>query len=225
METTHSQTLNCYPFLEDKKAPQHFARADYLLRSGVHLQLDHPDAGLYRFVNQAYENGGMADYYSDLFNLKLTRSGSEFNRYYYLDFEEDTRHKIPLHHRDTLATQDIIIGMLFFKLYKLEGNIELENVSDFIHLLFTEYEEEKEGLRRLIADSGSDKGTDYSDDKIKDVIYKAFKQFNNLGWIAWEDENNKDGFRYQHSFERLRNLYQPQIEGIDELIKTTSDGR
>lgn len=224
MEPSHSQPVNHYPFLQDKKAPQYFARADYLLRSGVHLQLDYPDAGLYRFVNRAWDEG-MPAYYSELFNLKLTRSGGEFNRYYYLDFVEDSRHKIPLNNRDTLGTQEIIIGMLFFKLYKLDGNIDLEKVSDFVNLVFAEYEEEKEGLRKLIADSGTDKGTDYSDDKIKEVIRKAFRQFNDLGWIAWEDEKEKDRFRYMPSFERLRNLYQQQILGIDELIKTAQDGR
>lgn len=223
MEPTHTHPINRYPFLQDKKASQLFAQADYLLRSGVHLQLNYPDAGLYRFVNRAWEEG-MPTYYSELFNLKLTRSGSELNRYYYLDFDEDSRHEIPPNHRDTLGTQEVIIGMLFFKLYKLDGNIDLDKVSDFVSLLFAEYEEEKEGLRKLIADSGSDKGTDYSDDKIKEAIRKAFKQFNDLGWIAWEDEKDKDRFRYMPSFERLRNLYQQQILGIDELVKTIQDG-
>jgi hypothetical protein len=224
MEPTHTQPVNGYPFLYDKQAPKFFAQADYLLRSGVHLQLDHPDAGLYRFINRSWDEG-MPEYYKDLFNLKLSRSGSELNRYYYLDLDEDQRYKIPAHHRDTLGTQEVIIGMLFFKLYKLEGNIDLDKVSDFTSLLFSEYEEEKEGLRILIGDSGSPKGTDYSDEKINDAIRKAFKQFNELGWIAWENEIIKDRFRYMPSFERLRDLYQQQILGIDELIKTAQDGR
>lgn len=221
MENAHSPTLARYSFLQDDKASQLFAKVDYLLRSGVHLQREYPGPQLFRFVDSAYSNG-LPEYYSELFNLHLCKDGSEFDHYYYLDFEEEGRLRIPQDHRDTLKTEYLLAGMLFFKFYKLDGNIDLEKVSNFTNLLFAEYEEEKEYLRKLIADSSTDKGTDYSDEKIRNMIAKAFDKFSKLGWIAWEDEE-KDHFSYMPSFERLRTLYQPQISKVDELIKSACD--
>ena len=221
MENAHSTAVARYSFLEDDKASQLFAKVDYQLRSGVHLQREYPGPQLYRFIDAAYTKG-LPEYYSELFNLKLCKDGSEFDHYYYLDFEEEGRRCIPPDYRDTLKTEYLLTGMLFFKFYKLDGNIDLQKVSDFVNLLFTEYEEEKECLRKLIADSSSDKGTDYSDEKIRDMIGKAFDKFSKLGWVAWED-GEKDRFGYMPSFERLRTLYQSQILKIDELIKSACD--
>ncbi|MBF9253240.1 hypothetical protein I2I11_08050 [Pontibacter sp. 172403-2] len=113
--------------------------------------------------------------------------------------------------------------MLFFKLYKLDGNIELDRISDFIALLFSEYEDEHTALRKLIADAMTDKSSDLTDERVGTVILKAFGKFNELGWIAWEDEQEKDRFKFLPSFERLRLLYQPQIFGMDELMKKLQD--
>jgi hypothetical protein len=223
MENAHSTTVGRYSFLEDEKASQLFAKVDYLLRSGVHLQREYPGPQLFRFVDAAYSSG-LLEYYSELFNLCLCKDGTEFNHYYYLDFEEEGRLRIPKDQRDTLKTEYLLTGMLFFKFYRLDGNFDLEKVSDFVNLLFAEYEEEKECLRKLIIDTAGEKGTDFSDEKIRNMIGKAFDKFSKLGWIAWEDEE-KDRFAYMPSFERLRTLYQPQILKVEELIKSACDNK
>jgi hypothetical protein len=113
--------------------------------------------------------------------------------------------------------------MLFIKMYKLDGNIELDSVSEFISLLFEEYEEEKKALRKLINDNSSNKGSDFNDIKFEDVIKKSFSKFGELGWLKWEDENEKNKFKMMPSFERLREAYQPQIDTIDDLLKEMND--
>ena len=125
--------------------------------------------------------------------------------------------------KDYLKSEYIIIGMLFIKMYKLDGNIELESVSEFISILFEEYEEEKSALRKLISDNASDKGSDFNDLKFEEVIKRSFFKFGDLGWIKWEDENEKNKFKMMPSFERLRMAYQPQIDTIDDLIKEMKD--
>lgn len=224
MENENTQEITRHVFLTDKKADQVFAKIDYMLRSGVHIQRDYPLPGeLFRFIERNYKS--LKLYYEEIYKVVLDKSGSEFNTYYFINFEEGSRGNISGDQREYLKTEHIIIGILFFKLFKLDGNIELDRVSDFMNLLFSEYEDEREALQKLIADTMNYKSSDLNEDKIGGVIRKAFEKFNELGWIAWDDELDKDRFRYMPSFERLRLLYQPQILGINELLKNLKNGR
>jgi hypothetical protein len=224
MENDHQEKI-VYDFLWDKKARDFFGRLDYLLRSSVHIQREHPkQEELFRFIDRNYESLGR--YYSDFFKLSVDRGGAELaGRYYFIDYEADSnRSAIPQDYRykKYLETAHIIIGMLFFKLYKLEFYIDMDSVSDFIHVLFTEYEEEKGALFRLIAGSKNDKRTDYLDKEVLKTIRDAFDEFEKLGWICWDDDGN-DKFTYMPSFERLRLKYQSQIVNIDKLINNAPD--
>jgi hypothetical protein len=222
MEDANSENIVniTYPFLDDRKAKEVFARIDYYLKSGIHIQREHPKPEeMFRFIEKNYDS--LKLYYMDFFQLVLSKGGDELiNRYYFLDFEdENSRGKIPSDHRyrKYLETAHIIIGMLFLKIYRLDANIELDTVTDFIQLLFTEYEEEKIGLFKLIASSKTDKSTDYVDKDVLKEIHDAFDEFEKIGWIMWLDDN-KDKFKYMASFERLRKKYQSQIINIDEII-------
>lgn len=223
MENANSEivTNKTYTFLDEKKAKEVFSRVDYFLRSGVHIQREYPKPEeLFRFIDKDQNYQSLKTYYSDFFQLTLAKGGEQLSRYYYLDFEDETnRSKIPSDYRfkKHLETSYIIIGMLFFKLYRLDANIELDSVNDFIQLLFTEYTEEKNGLFRLIASANSERSTEYIDKDVIKEIRDAFDEFEKLGWIMWIDDS-KDKFKYLHSFERLRKKYHPQINTIDEII-------
>lgn len=224
MADENSEKIDQYAFLYEKKAMSVFAKLDYALRSGIHIQREYPiDANLFRFLNENENFESLKNYYKDFFNLKLIKEGNEFNQYFYLDLNEDGKSNIPSDHRDYLKNEYIILGMLFLKMYKLDGNIELDSVSEFTSLLYDEYEEEKNALRKLVNDSASDKGSDLNDQKFDDVIKKSFIKFGELGWLVWENEDEKNKFKIMPSFERLRNAYQPQIETIDNLIKELKD--
>lgn len=220
MEDAYTESIT-YSFLNDKKAKDVFAKLDYFLRSGIHIQREYPrQEELYKFIERHYKP--LQDYYKDFFQLALSQGGEELTtKYYYLDFEdENNRSKIPPDHRykEYIDTAHIVIGMLFLKMYKLDGNIELDSVSEFTRLLYTEYDEEKTGLFKLIANSKGEKRTEYLEKDVTKEIIDAFDQFGKLGWIMWTDEEQKM-FKYMPSFERLRKKYQPQIINIDELIK------
>ena len=140
-----------------------------------------------------------------------------------MDLNEDGKSNVPSDSRDYLKNEFIIVGMLFLKMYKLDGNIELDSISEFTSLLYEEYEEEKNALRKLINDNSSDKGSDLNDQRFEDVVKKSFIKFGELGWLMWDDEIEKNKFKIMPSFERLRVAYQPQIETIDDLIKEVKD--
>jgi len=215
-----------YSFLQDKKARAVFASLDYALRSGLHIQREYPpDPNMYRFLSDYSNYESLRDYYRDFYKMDLKTDGSEFNRFYYLDFNIGGKSNVPADNREYLKSEYIIIGMLFLKMYKLDGNIELESVSGFITLLYDEYEEEKTAIRKLINDNASDKGSDLSDQRFEDVVKKAFSKFADLGWLMWEDTASKDNFKVMPSIERLRSAYRPQIETIDELIKEYNEVR
>src|SRR5574343_523117 len=216
--------IDQYAFLYEKKAKSVFAKLDYALRGGIHIQREYPaDANLFRFLNENENFESLKNYYKDFFNLKLVKEGNEFNQYFYLDLNEDGKGNIPSDYRDYLKNEHIILGMLFLKMYKLDGNIELDSISEFTSLLYDEYEEEKNAIRKLVNDSSSDKGSDLNDQKFDEVIKKSFVKFGELGWLVWENEDEKNKFKIMPSFERLRNAYQPQIETIDNLIKEVKD--
>lgn len=219
-----TNTQITYDFLNHKKAKNVFAKLDYALRNGIHIQREYPsNVNLYRFLNDSDNYESLKNFYKEYYNLNLVREGSDFNNYYYLNFNQDGKGNVPSDNRDYLKSEYIIIGMLFFKMYKLDGNIELESVSGFISLLHEEYEEQRNALRKLINDNSSDKSTDLGDERFEYIVAKSFEKFADLGWLIWESDDLRDKFKIMPSFERLRINYQPQIETIDDLIKEVMD--
>lgn len=219
MEDVNQQnTVNLkYQFLVDKKAKDVFANVDYHLKSGMHIQREHPKPEeIFKFIDRNYE--GLTEYYKEFFQLDLRKAGGDWNKYYYIDFEEGNRGKIPANYRSYLNTEWLIVGLLFLKIYKLDANLELESINEFKKLLFSEYEEEKNSLLKLLADAANEKSSEFNDKKVEDIIHKAFDVFDGLGWIV-KDYQDRDKFKYMPSFERLRKMYEPQILGIDDLIK------
>ena len=224
MADDNTEKIETYSFINNKKAKSIFAKLDYTLRNGTHIQREYPlNANLHRFLNESENYESLKNYYKDFFNLNLIKEGTDFNNYYYLNFNEDGTGNVPSDNRDYLKSEYIMIGMLFLKMFKLDGNIELDSVSEFTTLLYEEYEEQKNALRKLINDNSSDKSTDLSDQRFETVITKSFEKFADLGWLKWEREDEKDKFKIMPSFERLRINYQPQIETIEDLIKEVKD--
>lgn len=213
-----------YAFLLDKTSKNTFAKLDYLLKSGMHVQRDYPKpVSLYTFLDKHYPS--LQAYYDDFFEMLLKKEGEGWNTYFYIDFHEGSRGKIPTdnQYRSYLKSEYILIGLIFFKIYKLDGNIELAKISDFISLLYQEYDELLNKMQRVVSSIEIDAGSDLNEEKLKNLVYKAFAEFEQLGWIA-RDTYDSDYFTYQPSFERLRRIYYPQIETIDEIIKRKEHG-
>ncbi|MDB4922903.1 hypothetical protein [Mucilaginibacter sp.] len=209
--------LSPYAFLQDKQARKVFAKLDYALKSGMHIQRNYPSPeALYRFLENHFE--GLCAYYADLFDVLLVRSDESLDNYYYIDFAEGSRGNLPAYNRDYLKTEHILVGILLFKVYKLDANIELDRITDFIQLLYQEYDELVHKIQWLLNKILPDANSDFSEDRFSDMVHKAFAEFESLGWVSREEED-RDRFSYQPSFERLRRMYYPQIQAIDELLK------
>lgn len=224
MANDTTEKIEPYSFLYNKRAKSIFAKIDYTLRNGIHIQREYPkNINLYRFLSDTDNYESIKNYYQDFYNLLLVKEGSDFNSYYYLNLNDDGTSNVPSDNRDYLKSEYIIIGMLFLKMYRLDGNIELDSVSEFTALLYEEYEEQKNALRKLINDNASDKSTDLGDQRFENVISKSFEKFGDLGWLMWDKKDEQSKFKVMPSFERLRIIYQPQIETIDDLINEVKD--
>lgn len=213
-----------YAFMSDKVAKNTFAKLDYLLKSGMHIQRNFPKpVSLYAFLDKHFIS--LQAYYDDFFDMLLKKEGEEWDTYFYIDFHEGSRGKIPTdnQYRKYLKSEYILIGLIFFKIYKIDGNIELSKISDFINVLYQEYDELLNKMQRVVSSIESDADSDMNEEKLRILVYKAFTEFEQLGWIA-RDVNDSDYFIYQPSFERLRKIYYPQIETIDDIIKRKNHG-
>ena len=116
MADDNSEKIEKYSFLYEKKSQAVFAKLDYMLRSGTHIQREYPyDANIFRFLNENENFESLKNYYTDFFNLNLVKEGNEFNQYYFLDVNEDSKSKVPSDFKDYLKSEYIIIGMLFIK--------------------------------------------------------------------------------------------------------------
>ena len=95
MADDNSEKVVKYGFLYEKKAEGIFAKLDYTLRSGIHIQREYPsDANLFRFLNENENFDSLKDFYKDFFNLNLRKDGNEFNQYYFLDLNEDGKSNV-----------------------------------------------------------------------------------------------------------------------------------
>ena len=84
-----TERIEMYSFLQNKKVKSIFAKLDYTLRNGIHIQREYPkNAHLYRFLNDSGNYDSLKDYYKDFFNLNLIKEGSDFNNYYYLNLND-----------------------------------------------------------------------------------------------------------------------------------------
>ncbi|MBV6880779.1 hypothetical protein NG800_012075 [Epilithonimonas ginsengisoli] len=51
-------------------------------------------------------------------------------------------------------------------------------------------------MQRVVSTIEIDAGSDLNEEKLKNLVYKAFAEFEQLGWIA-RDTNDSDYFTYQ----------------------------
>lgn len=208
-----------YSFLNDTNAKNVFAKLDYLLRSGMHIQRDFPKpSALYAFLVKHHQS--LETYYYDLFKMLLKKEGDGWHQYFFIDFHENSRGNVPSEnqYRSYLKPEFILIGLIFFKIYKLDGNIEMIRISEFMNVLYNEYDDLLNKLQRIVSSINTDVDSDLNEERLTSMVKRAFNEFEQLGWISL-DKDDPDTFTYQPSFERLRRIYYPQIENIDEIIK------
>ena len=227
---------NRFDFLEAPEGKELFARIDFALKDGMHIQNRTKQSEWYYYLCQ-YEDT-LKQYYQDFFGLSLESGDGGFGKYFYLNFYPEARIGIPPDHRKTMPNEFIIVGFLLYTLYFTDYNIELNSLEQFKRLVRVEYPDFKAGLNLTLAKTKQVKATQRNDEKICEpmddeemarlierqgelyekidqCIQSAFAEFNRIGWIELEG----DRFEILPAFQRLALIYSDQINDIDNLLK------
>lgn len=107
-----------YPFLNSDLAKKYFADSDFALKQGRHIQDFGNDHKYFVFIDEYYDKG-LQTYYETFFQVKLRREEADRERYYFLDFPEDTRGKLGKDNRSKELEDDrLIFGILLLNIYK-----------------------------------------------------------------------------------------------------------
>ena len=140
---------NRFDFLEAPEGKELFARIDFALKDGMHIQNRTKQSEWYYYLCQ-YEDT-LKQYYQDFFGLSLESGDGGFGKYFYLNFYPEARIGIPPDHRKTMPNEFIIVGFLLYTLYFTDYNIELNSLEQFKRLVRVEYPDFKAGLNLTLA--------------------------------------------------------------------------
>ena len=212
MEHDSSTALDFLKFLADPDAQKYFGELDYYLKDGIHIQEYGDQIPYYKFLQRNKYN--LDKYYEYYYGINLKEESLQSDSYFFLDFNTSSRGKLPSAYRDVLKNKYIIVGLIMYKIIFYEGNLELNSVSGLQEMIRKDYEEYKEGLIRLLAQSSSDVKLDDDDDKIDAVVLTALQNFRRLGWIILDH----DYFETKASFQRINTVYEDIIPKIDDII-------
>jgi hypothetical protein len=204
-------------FLMAGDAPDVFGSLDFMLKDGVHFSQVEGQRDYFRFIEE--NKNSLSAYYQTYFGVSLEEGGEDRDKYYYLDFNGQTRGTFDFEHRLFLKNEYILIGFLLYKVMFIDKNIELSSVRKFQDMLKRDYEELKPDLYRLLAKTKRENALQFNDQKLDDVVMDALREFNKIGWINLAE----DEFDVYPAFQRLNRIFSDYINDIDNNIKKMSD--
>lgn len=214
MGDANKTEIEPWTFLKNTEAETYFAKVDYALKNGRHIQQWKEQAWWYRFIDNNIVS--LKQYYRIYFGINLEYGGEANEKYYYLDFLPDSRGNVPIEDRYFLQNEYVIIGFMLHKIIYIDNYIELSSVKAFQRMIRQDYEEFKQGLFRVLAKAKGINITQMNHDKVDTMVIGALKAFEKIGWI----ELSEDSFDVLPSFQRLTMLYGDYINNIDEWLKT-----
>ncbi len=212
MEHNTNGILSFLNFQRDPDAQIYFGQLDYYLKDGIHIQEYGDQIDYYKFLKKYKDE--LNDYYEYFYGISLKEENVQSDSYFFLDFNTSSRGKIPSPYRDVLKNKYIIIGLIMYKAIFYEGNVELNSLATLQEMIRNDYEQYKEGLIRLLAQSSGDVKLDDDDKMIDNTVLAALQNFKRLGWI----ELNQDHFETRASFQRINTIYEDIIPKIDDII-------
>lgn len=200
-------------FYNDADAEVLFAKLDYLLKDGMHIQERDHQFSLFYFL--ARNERSLTAYYEQYFGINLSVGGVGRDRYYFLEFNQSDRGGIDGEHRYFLKAEYVVIGFLIYKIIFIDRNFEIDSVKKLQQTIQTDYEEFKDDLYRLLARLRRTGSTELGDSRVADIVLDALKEFKKLGWVYLDE----DYFDVMPSFHRLNKIYSDHINNFEELIK------
>lgn len=157
-------------------------------------------------------------YYREFWGLELEQGGNDSEKYYYLRFCPDLKNGIPTNHKHLMSKENIIVGLLLYKVYYNDCNIELDSLSKFQRIIKIDYPDLKPGIIKTLAKVKKEKATQFNDEKIDACIKSAFDEFNKIKWLK-----GGDSFEILPSFFRITREFAHYINNIEELLKESQD--
>lgn len=215
METKSSEEKTDFvSFLKHSDSVELFGKMDYLLKDGMHIQLQlFPQ--YYSYLKK-YETH-LKQYYKTIYEISLEVGGEEPQRYYYLDFIGEGRGNIPQEHRYYLKSEYVILGFMIYKIIYMDGNITLTSIKNLKRTIRNDYEELKPGIYRVLAKSRNEKPGNMNDEVVDNFIDQALREFTKLGWVAVKE----DDFEPLPAFQRITKIYDDIINNIDAFFAET----
>lgn len=210
----NTESTSKYDFLDFPQGKELFADLDFALKDGVHVQNSGKQKEIFFYLRQFRST--LEQYYRDFFGLMLEVGGDDSGEYYYLRFIPDIKNNIPQYHKHLMPKEHIIVGLLLYKVYFIDCNIELNSLSKFQKMIRLDYPDLKPGIIKTLAKAKKEKSTLWNDDKIDACIKSAFMEYNKIGWINMADD---DSFDILPSFHRLTREFSDYINNIDGFLK------
>lgn len=215
METVNKEERRDFlNFLREPEAKEFFAKMDYLLRDGMHVQLQNYQAYFHYLKKHETE---IRYFYRNIYDISLETGGEEPMKYYYLDFTGDGRGNISYDHRYYLKSEHVIIGFMIFKIIYIDGNVALTSVKNLQRTIRQDYEDLKTGLYKVLAKSRNENPGNMNDSTVDTIVEQALREFAKLGWIAV----NEDDFEPLPAFQRITKIYDDIINNIENFFAET----
>jgi hypothetical protein len=210
--TDFSEEFRYLDFLKHNHAPALFNDLYDTLRNGVHIQKQsHPK--FFNFIESGNNQESLKEFIK-LFNKTqmLTARGQQNEKYYFIDFLEDSKGNTKLRPIDDDYT---LVGFLIYKFYFMESvnfDFSISNFQDTI----MNHEFYKKGVIKNFGKTSRDENGTTTDKVIKDTIRKAFNFFDKIGWIKIDSDG--DGFIFYPAFQRIIDFYAKDIDTIDTWL-------
>ena len=201
-------------FLHSSETKELFAKIDYKLKDGVHIQQEGRQTDLYNYIVE--NEGSLKLYYKELFKVDLSSGGEYPDKYYYLNFNDpNNRGNVSRDHRHYLKNEHVIIGFIIYEIIYIQKEIDLSLISELRRKIRIDYEDIKPGLYRLIGKSKNKNPSKLNDENIDREIKSALVEFQKIGWV----KINEDEFVLLSAFDRLIDFYEKEILSLGEIFK------
>lgn len=211
-----------YSFLESPDSVDTFSDMDNALKNGQHIQNYPHEADLFHFLEKFEEE--IRYYYKNLFKVNLMCKGTDYDRYYYLDMDEESRGILKSKSKK-LTPEYTLMGILLLKIHRIDkyfGSSEIP-VVEFIKAI-KQNDEFKDDVYRLFARRKEKESTEIDENTIDEWIKNSLREFERLGWIHFDRTvGNKETFEILPSIDRLFTMYSYEIHNIDRLVEEANN--
>ena len=213
MENANSE----YQFLNTEIAMKYFADADIALKQGRHIQNYGVDTQIFYFIDE-YFNKGLKDYYANFWLMNLVQDSIDNERFYYLDFPENSKGKLGKDNRSKeLDGEKMIFAILLLNLYNEKFFEEKEFSWQDLEQIFKE-NENKLLWRKLLYKRQKENYTADEEKTVREKVERILDDFEKLGWLVMQDKEEMQ-FKILPSIARIGRLYADVINNIETIEK------